>query len=307
MLRAFLDRLLFALPTPSRAGLTRGGLYLLFGLALYGLFLGMLSVRELGEVRLRQWCESLPVKVTMDRPRLSFLPPALEVGTLAVRPGADPLTFRNVRVGLTLFPLGVGLDADVAGGGLTVAVVPSALLHPDRLDVSASLDGALAEPLLRPFVGANGLAQLRSGRLDGSAALALPLRDGRPAPFLGEGTLSLTLRGGVAELGLPMLKMSRLDKLDGKLDAGWKKDRLHLRQLELRSPLIACAAQGQATIVPGDVPSSRMDMQAVLRVPPDQLRQELVPERTLQSFKDDGEVRLRLRDTFRRPSLDVQP
>ena len=51
MMRTLLDRLLFALPSPpSRASLVRGGLYLLFGLLLYGLFLGVLYVRELGVV-----------------------------------------------------------------------------------------------------------------------------------------------------------------------------------------------------------------------------------------------------------------
>ena len=49
MMRTLLDRLLFALPSlPSRASLVRGGLYLLFGLLLYGLFLGVLYMRELG-------------------------------------------------------------------------------------------------------------------------------------------------------------------------------------------------------------------------------------------------------------------
>lgn len=310
MMRAFLDRLLFALPTPSRAGLVRSGLYLLFGLALYGLFLGVLYAREFGEVRLRRWCETLPgVTVTMSRPRLSFLPPALEVDALAVLPrnAAEPLAFRNVRAGLTVFPLGATLEADVAGGGLTAAVIPSALMSPDRLDVSAALDGALAEPLLRPFVAPKGLVQVRSGKLSGTVVLTLPLQNGRPAPALSDGTLDLALRGAVVDLGLPMLKASRLDKLDGKLETGWKKDRLSLRQLELRSPVIACAAQGQVTFVPKDPSASRMDIQAVLRVPPEQLRQELVPERTLRSFKNNGEVRLRLSDTFRRPSLDVQP
>ena len=43
MMRTLLDRLLFALPSPpSRASLVRGGLYLLLGLLLYGLFLGVL-------------------------------------------------------------------------------------------------------------------------------------------------------------------------------------------------------------------------------------------------------------------------
>ena len=86
MMRALLDRLLFALPSPpSRASLVRGGLYLLFGLLLYGLFLGILYVRELGVVGLRQWCGRLPgVQMDMSRPELSFFPP----GAAAERPGA---------------------------------------------------------------------------------------------------------------------------------------------------------------------------------------------------------------------------
>ena len=79
MMRTLLDRLLFALPSPpSRASLVRGGLYLLFGLLLYGLFLGVLYMRELGVVGLRQWCGRLPgVQVSMSRPEMSFRTPSL--------------------------------------------------------------------------------------------------------------------------------------------------------------------------------------------------------------------------------------
>ena len=88
---------------------------------------------------------------------------------------------------------------------------------------------------------------------------------------------------------------------------GTHTGRVSLRRIELRSPLVACSAQGQITLAPRDLPSSRMDIETVLRVPSERLRQELVPERTLQSIKDKGEVRARVRGTFRRPSLDVQP
>lgn len=310
MMRAFLDRLLFALPTPSRASLVRGGLYLLFGLLLYGLFLSALHVQDLGVVRLRQWCGRLPgVRVDMSQPRLSFFPPALAIDTLTVWPrDGGPLAFRNIRAALTAFPFGVSLDAGVAGGGLSVTVVPSALWNPDRLDAHATLNGAGIEPLFRPFANKKGgLVRTLSGTLDGSATLELPMRNNRPVPAESGGTLQLALHGGTTDLSLPMLKAPRLDKLDGTLETGWKKDRLSLHRLELRSPAIACSVQGQVTLSPRDLPASVMDMQAVLRIPLDALRQESVPERTLQSFKDTGEVRLRLRDAFRRPSIDVQP
>ena len=311
MMRTLLDRLLFALPSPpSRASLVRGGLYLLFGLLLYGLFLGVLYMRELGVVGLRQWCGRLPgVQVSMSRPEMSFFPPALEIADLTVQPpnASEPLAFRNVRAGLTVFPLGISLDADIAGGGLAATVTPSSLWNPERLAVWSSLSGVGIEPLLRPFMGKTSLVQIRSGKLEGSATLDLPLLNGRPEPLAGEGSLNLSLRGGLADLSLPMLKSSRLDKLEGTVETGWKRDWLTLHQLAVRSPMLACTVQGQVTLVPRDLPASRMDVQSALRIPLEQVREELMPERTLQSLKDKGEVRVRIRDTFRRPSFDVQP
>ena len=261
MMRTLLDRLLFALPSPpSRASLVRGGLYLLFGLLLYGLFLGVLYMRELGVVGLRQWCGRLPgVQVSMSRPEMSFFPPALEIADLTVQPpnASEPLAFRNVRAGLTVFPLGISLDADIAGGELNATVIPSSLWNPERLAVRSSLSGVGIEPLLRPFMGKTSLVQIRSGKLDGSVTLDLPLLNGRPEPLAGEGSLNLSLRGGVADLSLPMLKSSRLDKLEGTVETVWKKDRLTLHQLAVRSPMLACTVQGQITLVPRDLPASR--------------------------------------------------
>ena len=276
MMRTLLDRLLFALPSPpSRASLVRGGLYLLFGLLLYGLFLGTLYMRELSVVGLRQWCGRLPgVQVNMSRPEMSFFPPALEIADLTVQPpnASEPLAFRNVRAGLTVFPLGISLDADIAGGELNATVIPSSLWNPERLAVQSSLSGVVIEPLLRPFMGKTSLVQIRSGKLDGSATLDLPLLNGRPEPLAGEGSLNLSLRGGVADLSLPMLKSSRLDKLEGTVETVWKKDRLTLHQLAVRSPMLACTVQGQVTLVPRDLPASRMDVQSALRIPLEQVR-----------------------------------
>ena len=186
-------------------------------------------------------------------------------------------------------------------------MTPSSLWNPERLAVRSSLSGVGIEPLLRPFMGKTSLVQIRSGKLDGSATLDLPLLNGRPEPLAGEGSLNLSLRGGVADLSLPMLKSSRLDKLEGTVETGWKRDRLPLHHLAVRSPMLACTVQGQVTLVPRDLPASRMDVQSALRIPLEQVREELMPERTLQSLKDKGEVRVRIRDTFRRPSFDVQP
>ena len=244
-----------------------------------------------------------------EHPEMSFFPPALEIADLTVQPpnASEPLAFRNVRAGLTVFPLGISLDADIAGGELNATVIPSSLWNPERLAVRSSLSGVGIEPLLRPFMGKTSLVQIRSGKLAGSATLDLPLLNGRPEPLAGEGSLNLSMCGGVADLSLPMLKGSRLDKLEGAVETDWKKERLTLHQLAVRSPMLACTVQGQVTLVPRDLPASRMDVQSALRIPLEQVREELMPERTLQSLKDKGEVRVRIRDTFRRPSFDVQP
>lgn len=310
-MRAFVDRLLFSLPSPSRASLVRGTGYLLFGLLLYGLFLGGFMARDMATAGLERWCANLnTVRVRLSAPRLSFLPPALEADALIVQPpaAASALTLRRVRARLTLFPLGLAVSASVAGGTLQGTVLPSSVWNPDRLDIRAELAGAGAEALLQAFGTAGGtLAEVRGGTLDGSASLILPLQKGLPAPTAGEGELRLALRGATADLRLPMLAFNRVEALEGDLETEWKKERVSLRRIELRSPLVACSAQGQITLAPRDLPSSRMDIETVLRVPPERLRQELVPERTLQSIKDKGEVRVRVRGTFRRPSLDVQP
>ncbi|MFQ8889535.1 MAG: hypothetical protein ACLR7Z_15505 [Bilophila wadsworthia] len=198
---------------------------------------------------------------------------------------SEPLAFRNVRAGLTVFPRHI-LDADIAGGELNATVIPSSLWNPERLAVRSSLSGVGIEPLLRPFMGKTSLVQIRSGKLEGSATLDLPLLNGRPEPLAGEGSLNLSLRGGVADLSLPMLKSSRLDKLEGTVETGWKRDRLTLHQLAVRSPMLACTVQGQVTLVPRDLPASRMDVQSSLS---EQVREELMPERT-QSLKVKGEV-----------------
>lgn len=307
MMRALADGL-FSL---SRASLRRAGLYLLFGLALYGVFLGGFMVRDMAVSGLRRWCESLPAApVRLSEPRLSFLPPALVADRLTVRPpgAATAVVLRHVRAGLSFFPFGLSLTADLAGGTLGVKLTPSSLWSPERLDVEAALAGAGAEALLRPLGNdRGGLARLRGGTLDGSAAWSLPLRNGRPDPLAGEGELRLVLRDAAADVNLPMLAFNRLDKLEGNMETKWKKDRLTLTALDVRSPLLACAVQGQMTLSPGNPSAGRMDLQSVLRIPADRLRQELVPERTLQSIKNKGEVRVRVRGTVGRPSFDVQP
>lgn len=211
MMRALMDGLC-SLP---RASLRRAGLYVLFGLALYGVFLGGFMVRDMAVDGLRRWCESLPMpQVRLSEPRFSFLPPALVVDEAAVRtPGADaPVVLRRVRTGLSLFPFGLSLTADLAGGALGVHVVPSSLWNPERLDVEATLTGAGAEALLLPFGNdKGGLARLRGGALDGGATLSLPLRKGRPDPLSTEGELRLALRDAAADVNLPMLAFKRLD------------------------------------------------------------------------------------------------
>lgn len=220
---------------------------------------------------------------------------------------SEPLAFRNVRAGLTVFPLGISLDADIAGGELNATVIPSSLWNPERLAVRSSLSGVGIEPLLRPFMGKTSLVQIRSGKLEGSATLDLPLLNGRPEPLAGEGSIEpLPARGlgGSQPAHAQEFPLGQAGRHSGnRLEKG-SADLASTRRAE---PMLACTVQGQVTLVPRDLPASRMDVQSALRIPLEQVREELMPERTLQSLKDKGEVRVRIRDTFRRPSFDVQP
>lgn len=310
-MRILLDRLLFALPSPpSRSSLVRGGLYLLFGIVLYACFFGLLYLRENIAENLRRVAQGVPgFRVTMSRPDISLFPPAVDIASLSAHAqnAAEPLTFRNIRARLTVFPPGIAILADIAGGELSAAVSPSSLWNPESFDIQGALSEVLVAPLLAPFMGKNSLLQIRNGKLTGEASLTVPLRDGKPVPLAGDGNVTLRLKSGEANLGLPILQQPRLDNLEGTLETGWSKDKLDLRRLELRNPILAYTVQGVVALSPNDPPASRMDLQSVLRISPDQLQQELIPQRTLQSIKATGEVRTRLRGTFRSPSLDVQP
>lgn len=117
------------------------------------------------------------MQVNVNCPEISFSPPALEIADLTAQPpnASKPSTFRNVRAGLTVFPLSISLNANIAGDGLVATVIPSSLWNPKRLIVRSSLSGVSIEPLLKPFMGKMSLVQIRGGKLEGSATLDLPL------------------------------------------------------------------------------------------------------------------------------------
>ena len=198
MMRTLLDRLLFRASFPAfRASLVRGALSPVWPAAVRPVPRRAVHARARRD-RPAPVVGRLPgVQVSMSRPEMSFFPPALEIADLTVQPpnASEPLAFRNVRAGLTVFPLGISLDADIAGGELNATVIPSSLWNPERLAVRSSLSGVGIEPLLRPFMGKTSLVQIRSGKLEGSATLDLPLLNGRPEPLAGEGSLNLSCAG----------------------------------------------------------------------------------------------------------------
>ena len=155
---------------------------------------------------------------------MSFFPPALEIADLTVQPpnASEPLAFRNVRAGLTVFPLGISLDADIAGGELNATVIPSSLWTPERLAVRSSLSGVGIEPLLRPFMGKTSLVQIRSGKLDGSATLDLPSSERAARAACGRRLIEPLPARGVGSQPAHA-QSSRLDKLEGTVETVWKR------------------------------------------------------------------------------------
>lgn len=299
-----LDRLLFTLPPLSRATLKRGGLYALFGLILYGLFLGLLCGQEQLLVFLEQRLRQLPaVRVEMSRPELSFLSLQIDSARVGPRNAASGLVLRHIHVRPTVFPPGLLLNANIGTGTLRVTAAPASLWEPQHITVHADMTAVPFEEVLSATGFSSPLARIRGGALDGVLEAALPLSGRIPS----DGKASLNVRGATLEHTLPMLVPPRLEGLTGGLELELKQNRLDLRRAEIRNSVLACTLLGQADISPTDPLGSRMDMTSTLRLPLEQIRQELMPQRTLNALRKDGEVRLRIRETFRRPSLDVQP
>ena len=307
MMRGLLDRMQCMLP--SRAGIVRYGLYFAFGLALYALFLGLFHFRGRCEAELRRMAESQQViRMSMSRPQMSFFPPSLSIASLSVQPrtAVEPILLNGIRVRLTVFPPGAALSAGVAGGRLAATVIPSSVRNPEHISVGATVSGADAAELLRSFTEKGSPVSLGKGSLEGRAAADIPLKNGRPDMGSGSGQMSLRLHDGTLESALPLLKTGRLEQLAGTLDGSWKREKMDVKTFELRNASVAVDMKGVVTLA-NDPSLSRMDMQAVLRADPDVLQQGLIPGPALQVFRDKGELRFRLHETFRRPAFDVQP
>ena len=71
--------------------------------------------------------------------------------------------------------------------------------------------------------------------------------------------------------------------------------------------MLACTVQGRSPSFHAISPASRMDVQSALLIPLEQVREELMPERTLQSLKDKGEVRGTYPGYLPTSSFDVSP
>ena len=215
---------------------------------------------------------------------------------------ADPA---RRAAGNTLFPARLAVQARLAGGELHLLLTPSAFFRPETCAVRAEVKGIDLVELGAVLGGDGSLLRLMGGSLSASCDARVPLRDGRPVFGRSEGGLFLTLRGGILEHSLPMLRASRLEGLGGRMELIWKKNSLELRQCSLDNAVLQLQAEGRAALAPaaGD---SRLDVRAVLRLAPEQLREELTPARTFQSFTSKGEARVRISGTARRPSIELQ-
>ena len=246
--------------------------------------------------------------IGFEQPRISCFPPGASLDALWLPLRAlsgnmgrtSALILRDVRRKYPFSPRG---GPGPAGG--RVHLLPSAFFRPETCAVRAEVKGIDLVELGAVLGGDGSLLRLMGGSLSASCDARVPLRDGRPVFGRSEGGLFLTLRGGILEHSLPMLRASRLEGLGGRMELIWKKNSLELRQCSLDNAVLQLQAEGRAALAPaaGD---SRLDVRAVLRLAPEQLREELTPARTFQSFTSKGEARVRISGTARRPSIELQ-
>lgn len=314
MIRALWDDLLVRVQAWPRAARRRAAVLPLCGLAFYALFCGLFYAGEQVDARLGSVSRAaVAMGIGFERPRISYFPPAasldalwLPLRALSGDAGRTPaLILRDVRLEMRFFPARLTVQARLAGGELHLLLTPSAFFRPDACAVRAEAKGLDLAELGAALTGDGALLRLMSGSLSASCDASVPLRDGRPVFGGSGGGLSLTLHGGALEHSLPMLRAPRLEGLNGRMELVWKKNALELRQCALNNAVLQLQAEGRATLAPaaGD---SRLDLRAVLRLAPEQLREELTPARTFQSFTSRGEARVRISGAARRPSIELQ-
>ncbi len=314
MILALWDDLLLRAQARPRPAWRRAVVFPLCGLVFYTLFFGLLYAGEQVDARLGAVCRAAAAMgIGFEQPRISCFPPGASLDALWLPLRAlsgnmgrtSALILRDVRLEIRFFPARLAVQARLAGGELHLLLTPSAFFRPETCAVRAEVKGIDLVELGAVLGGDGSLLRLMGGSLSASCDARVPLRDGRPVFGRSEGGLFLTLRGGILEHSLPMLRASRLEGLGGRMELIWKKNSLELRQCSLDNAVLQLQAEGRAALAPaaGD---SRLDVRAVLRLAPEQLREELTPARTFQSFTSKGEARVRISGTARRPSIELQ-
>lgn len=311
-----------AFALPSRSQCVRISGWLVFFLIMYGLFGSLFYLRHQALAQVQHWLTTNPwFKGELVAPKIEFFPPEIKAAVLFLQTAQEKesIQLRHFRVRLLpdgLFPPRIRLAMEGKYEEGTIRLQASqALFAPEQLTAHVALDAfPLANLITRitrtsvasEKITSSPLLELLSGFIDGTASVILPLKNGVPVLLNGAGEGHIFLRDGGTLLRFPMFIEPRLEQLQGEVELQWKGKTVTMRQLILKNQLLSCRFQGQTMLNFQNILDSRIDIHGQIVISPDRLRHEFVPPRTLSALKEHGEVKLRIRETLRHPSLAIQ-
>lgn len=245
--------------------------------------------------------------IHMTQPIIQFFPPNISIDSIQLTgKGNAPLTLHNIIIDVNIFSASGTVKAQLLGGNLEGTVEASSLFSPEHLQIDMRCD-ALALPELASFAGLQqgSLIRILTGTLEGRLQADIPLNDRGFQLGASKGSLTLRMQQGAVSHGVPLLVAEKLENLEGNVELTWENRDVSLERLLISNHNLTINLDGQIVLNLVKPLDSTIAMKALVRMPLEQVRQELVPPRTLQSLQKNQQVRMRITKTLRSPLVNV--
>ncbi len=274
----------------------------LVGVMAFGLGFGSLALEHAAQKAFRGVAAKLPV-ASHTMPELSLFPPALKLDRCVLRGPQGDFVVQDIRVSLKPFDQAVQVQGKAAGGSFDVCLLPEDWGR-GAWNVRWDVTDADLPALLRPWGVPKAPLAVRGGRVALSGHFAVPSSKALSQPWMGTGRVELSLMGGATSHSLPVLNVSELTGLEGRMTADWNKTRLSLREAVLRQKDIALEVRGGLALKPRQWQKSELRLEAELKGAASLLNQGLMPQR-IRSQMEKGPVLLRLSGTPEKPEVEL--
>ena len=295
---------MMALTGPKEKSARRWPMWLgagLVGVVAFGLSFGSLALEHAAQKAFRGVAARLPV-ASHTMPELSLFPPALKLDRCVLRGPQGDFAMQDIRVSLKPFDQAVQVQGNAAGGSFDICLTPEDWGR-GAWKVRWDVTDADLTALLGPWGMPEAPLAVRGGRIALSGHFAVPSSKALAQPWMGTGRAEISLREGAVSHSLPVLNVSDLTGLEGRLVADWNKTRLSLREAVLRQKDIALEVRGGLGLKPRQWQKSELRLEVELKGVASLLNQGLMPQR-IRSQMEKGPVLLRLSGTPAKPDVE---